>query len=93
MRIVTLVLCAVVIGAVQENPTHSIAFVGGTVVDVSAFGAGTGDIRDSVVIVEDGRIAAVGTRRATTIPRGATRWVRCRGSRCTRNWSFSSRPA
>jgi Amidohydrolase family len=71
MRIVTLVLCAVVIGAGQENRAHSIAFVGGTVVDVSAFGRGTGDIRDSVVIVQNGRITAVGTRRATKIPRDA----------------------
>ncbi len=71
MRIVTLVLCAIIIGAVQENRAHSIAFVGGTVVDVSAFGSGTGDIRDSVVIVQNGRITAVGTRRATKIPRDA----------------------
>ena len=71
MRIVTLVLCAVVIGAVQENRAHSIAFVGATVVDVSAFGSGTADIRDSVVIVQNGRITAVGTRRATKIPRDA----------------------
>ena len=71
MRIVTLVLCAIIIGAVQESRAHSIAFVGGTVVDVSAFGSGTGDIRDSVVIVQNGRITAVGTRRATKIPRDA----------------------
>ena len=60
----TLVLCAVTIGSVQANRTHSVAFVGGTVVDVSAFGSVTSDIRDSVVIVQDGRITAVGTRRA-----------------------------
>src|SRR6476619_3259626 len=71
MRIVTLALCAVVSGAVQENRAHSIVFVGATVVDVSAFGSGTADIRDSVVIVQDGRITAVGTRRATKIPRDA----------------------
>ena len=71
MRIVTLVLCAVVIGAAQKTPAHSIAFVGGTVVDVSAFGSGTADLRNSVVIVQNGRITAAGTRRATKIPRGA----------------------
>jgi hypothetical protein len=71
MRIVTLVLCAVVMGAGQDNRAHPIAFVGGTVVDVSAFGSSTGDIRDSVVIVQHDRITAVGTRRATTIPRDA----------------------
>ena len=71
MRLVTLVLCAVVIGTVQENRAHSIAFVGGTVVDLSAFGRGTADIRNSVVIVRNGRITAVGTRPATKIPRDA----------------------
>ena len=40
-------------------------------VDVSAFGTSTADIRDAVVIVEHGRITAAGTRRATKIPRGA----------------------
>ena len=69
MRIVTLVLWAVLIGAFQGRPEQSIALVGGTVVDVSAFGRGTSDIRDSVVIVRNGRITAVGTRRATKIPR------------------------
>ena len=71
MRIVTFVLWAVLIGAFQERPAHSVALVGATVVDLSAFGSGTGDIRDSVVIVGNGRITAVGTRRATKIPRGA----------------------
>src|SRR4030095_11244654 len=71
MRIVTLVLCAVVMGALQENRPHPIAFIGGTVVDLSAFGSGTADIRDRVVIVQDGRITAVGTRRATRTPRDA----------------------
>jgi hypothetical protein len=71
MRIVSLVLCAVTIGSIQGNRAHSIAFVGGTVVDVSAFGRGSRDIRDSVVIVQNGRITAVGTRRATKIARDA----------------------
>jgi hypothetical protein len=71
MRIVTLVLCAVALGAVQGNRARPIAFVGGTVVDLSAFGNGTSDIRDSAVIVQNDRITAVGTRRATRIPRDA----------------------
>jgi imidazolonepropionase-like amidohydrolase len=45
--------------------------VGGTVVDVSAFGTATADIPDSVVTVENGRIAAVGRRGSIAIPRGA----------------------
>src|SRR4051812_2740586 len=71
MRIVSLVLCALTLASVQENRPHSIAFVGATVVDVSSFGKGTRDLRDSVVIVENGRITAVGTRRATKIAPGA----------------------
>jgi hypothetical protein len=70
MRIVTLALWAVLIIAFQGRSEHSIAFVGGTVVDLSAFGRATGDIRNSVVIVRSGRITVVGTRRATKIPRG-----------------------
>ena len=71
MRILTLVLVAVTIGSGQDAGPHPIAFVGGTVVDVSAFGASTDDIRDAVVIVDQGRITAVGTRRDTKIPAGA----------------------
>ena len=71
MRVLTLVLVAVTIGAGQDVRPHPLALVGGTIVDVSAFGTSTADIRDAVVIVEHGRITAAGTRRATTIPRGA----------------------
>src|SRR3954471_3168922 len=71
MRIVSLVLCALTLAPVQEKRPHSIAFVGATVVDVSAFGSVTRDLRDSVVIVENGRITAVGTRRETKIARDA----------------------
>lgn len=70
MRIATLVLLAVAIGGAQDNRARPIAIVGGTVVDVSAFGRTTADIRDAVVIVENGRITAVGNR-STPIPRGA----------------------
>jgi imidazolonepropionase-like amidohydrolase len=61
MRILTLALVAFTIGSVQDNPARPIALVGGTVVDVSAFGTSTDDIRDGVVIVQNGRITAVGT--------------------------------
>src|SRR4051812_11694303 len=71
MRIVSFVLCAVAIASIQGTAAHSIAFVGGTVIDVSAFGTGRSDLRDSVVVVEDGRITAVGPRRTTKIARGA----------------------
>jgi imidazolonepropionase-like amidohydrolase len=71
VRILTLVLVAITAGAVQDSRPRPIALVGGTVVDVSAFGSSTADLRDAVVVVEDGRITAVGPRRSTVIPRGA----------------------
>ena len=48
MRILTLVLVAVTIGSGQGAGPHPIALVGGTVVDVSAFGSSTTDIRDAI---------------------------------------------
>src|SRR5471030_2236343 len=71
MRILLLVLFAVAVSSGQDVRPHPIALVGGTIVDVSAFGTSTADIRDAVVIIEGGRITAAGPRRATTIPRGA----------------------
>ncbi len=40
-------------------------------VPAAAFGSSTSDIRDSVVVDQNGRITGVGTPRATKIPRGA----------------------
>ena len=72
MRVLTtFLLFTVVVGSAQDDRARAIALVGGTVVDVSAFGAGTADIRDAAVVIEKGRITAVGDRRSTTIPRGA----------------------
>jgi len=71
MRIATFLLLIVAIGSPQDNQSRPIALVGGTVIDVSASGTSTRDLRDAVVIVEHGRITSVGTRRATKIPRGA----------------------
>src|SRR5258705_2216326 len=74
MRSLTLRLLAlsfIITGGVQERPGRAVALVGGTVVDVSAFGTSTADIRDAAVIVEAGRITYVGARRTTRIPRGA----------------------
>src|SRR5260221_2260294 len=71
MRILTLLSLAFTLAAVQERPGRAVALVGGTVVDVSALGTSTADIREAAVIVEDGRITYVGARRTTRIPRGA----------------------
>lgn len=71
MRMLALLLLAIAAGLSQEKPPGVIAIVGGTIVDVSAFGASTADIRDAVVVVENGRITAAGPRRTTPIPPGA----------------------
>src|SRR5438067_742357 len=48
-----------------------LVLTGGTIVDVSHSGKTTADIRDSVVVIRDGRIIAAGPRKKTAIPRDA----------------------
>ncbi len=66
--------CLVAVAALALAPpprTHAIAIIGGTVIDVSAYGTSGADIHDAAVVVQDGRITAVGPRTRTPIPRGA----------------------
>jgi hypothetical protein len=55
-----------------------LALVGGTVLDLTRWGASAKDLPDAVVIVRDGRITEVGPRTAVTIPKGA-RVIDCTG--------------
>lgn len=55
------------------GPRTAAAIVGGTVVDVSHFGKSTNDIADAVVLMDGGRITAVGPSAQITIPKGVTR--------------------
>ena len=48
MRVLTLVLIAVTLGSAQDSSVRPLALVGGTVIDLSAFGTATADIRDAV---------------------------------------------
>ena len=48
-----------------------LVLAGGTLVDVSSFGNSTADIKDSVVVVREGKIAAAGPRSEVKIPAGA----------------------
>jgi hypothetical protein len=50
---------------------ETLAIVGATVIDVSEFGAGTSDLDDAVVVIENGIITAVGPRPAVEIPANA----------------------
>ena len=58
-------------GAAPTATLPMLALVGGTIVDVSAGGTSTADIRDAVVIIQGGEIVAAGPRSSTRIPTGA----------------------
>jgi Amidohydrolase family len=47
---------------------HSIAIVGATLIDVSREGRAEADVKDSVVLVADGRIVAIGDRKQVRLP-------------------------
>ncbi|MGD0293484.1 MAG: amidohydrolase family protein [Terracidiphilus sp.] len=48
-----------------------LVLAGGTVVDVTDWGASAKDLPDAIVVVRDGRITDVGSRMAVSIPKGA----------------------
>lgn len=50
-----------------------IAIVGATLIDVSGYGRSTNDILNSVVLIEEGKIVAVGVASQVAIPPGSTR--------------------
>ncbi|MDB5703633.1 MAG: Amidohydrolase family protein [Sphingomonas bacterium] len=62
-------LWAVALVSAAPASAETLAFTGATVID----GTGQAPIADGVVVVKDGRIVAVGPRRGTAIPAGATR--------------------
>jgi len=53
------------------EPPRPLVLTGATLIDVSSFGNSTADIKDSVVVIRDGKIAAAGPRSAVKIPAGA----------------------
>jgi hypothetical protein len=74
-----IVLAAAFALAAQTTPTAPtpLVLVGGTVVDVTAWGQSAHDLHDAVVIIREGRIAEVGPG-STPIPKGA-RVLDCKG--------------
>jgi hypothetical protein len=52
----------------EEAP---LVLTGGTVIDVDREGNSTADIQDAVVVIRNGKIAALGTRQVTPIPPGS----------------------
>jgi hypothetical protein len=62
----------------QAEPAAPLVLAGGTVVDVSNWGHSARDLHDAIVVIEEGKIAAVGARGEVQIPKGA-RVVDCTG--------------
>jgi Amidohydrolase family len=64
----------------QAPPPGPVPLVlaGGTVIDVSNWGNSAKDLRDTIVIVNEGKVAVVGTRADTPIPPNA-RVIDCTG--------------
>src|ERR1700692_2103357 len=48
----------------------TIAIVGATLIDVSGYGRSTNDVGDSVVLIDDGKIAVAGPGSQVPIPSG-----------------------
>src|SRR5438105_2170167 len=64
------VLCALALAfatTVQQDTTP-IVIRGGTIVDVREYGTSMRDLRDAVVLIEHGKITAVGPRASTKLP-------------------------
>jgi imidazolonepropionase-like amidohydrolase len=66
-------LAAFYLIAAASAQAATVALVGATLVDTSNFGRSSYDVRDSVVVIRDGRIVAAGPRRSTPIPADARR--------------------
>jgi hypothetical protein len=56
-------------GATRHDDVLAVS--GGTLVDVSKYGTGTADLADTVVVIRNGRIDAVGPGGSTPVPAGA----------------------
>lgn len=63
------VLAGLLVSAATSSWAQTIAITGATVID----GTGKGPVNNGVVLIRDGRIAAVGTAERVTIPGSATR--------------------
>jgi Amidohydrolase family len=62
----------VLLCAVLEANAHTVVLKGATIIDVDSYGNSTRDLPDAVIVITDGTIAAVGSRRTVDLPRGAT---------------------
>ena len=75
-KAVPVVFAALAVTATAQpvTPQHEkIAIVGATLIDVNNYGHSTNDIAASVVLIDDGKVVAVGSATQITIPPGSTR--------------------
>ncbi|HEX2344908.1 MAG TPA: amidohydrolase family protein [Vicinamibacterales bacterium] len=63
-----LVLCLLGGWTSAAQPSRPLVLSGGTLLDLSDFGNSTRDVRDAVVVIRDGAVAAVGARGTIAIP-------------------------
>jgi hypothetical protein len=63
-----IITLGLIFGSSSPALTQPLALVHGTVVDVSDFGASENDLRDAVVVIEDGTIRAVGRSDTVSVP-------------------------
>jgi hypothetical protein len=66
-----MILASAIASVMMTLPARaSLAIVGATLIDVSKEGRAVSDIKDSVVLIADGRIVAIGDRRQVRLPFG-----------------------
>jgi uncharacterized protein YecT (DUF1311 family) len=70
-RLLAIALTVVASSRPAARATETVAIVGGTLVDLGARGNETRDQADTVVLIADGRIRAVGRRAEVQVPAGA----------------------
>ncbi len=56
---------------ISASTDEALVLAGGTIIDVSSFGRSESDIKDSVVVIQHGKITAAGSRRKIKIPGNA----------------------
>jgi imidazolonepropionase-like amidohydrolase len=62
-----------VLGVAPLCPAQKLAIVGGTLIDLDNYGHSANDIANSVVLIDEGRIIAVGPASQLPVPLGTAR--------------------
>jgi hypothetical protein len=73
IAIIVVALVATVVSQTATPQPEKIAIVGATLIDVSGYGRSTNDFANAVVVIEGGKITAVGPASTVAIPPDAKR--------------------